>query len=212
MARKVKCANCGNQGTNETFFKVPINKAQTRFKYYCSEEEFEQVQDKLKAKEEEKAKKEEEKKKQAVHDEVEKEEYKDLISFVIDDILEYDRNMIFPTAMVKRIRKLRENFEYSIIKETFAQSADSIKWAIKNKGFSTEWHMVSYVMAIVEGNINDIYKKQKEIERLQARINANNHDIAAQFSLDDLTEQKPQQTKKHVKREGIKSFLEDDDI
>lgn len=212
MARKVKCANCGNQGTNETFFKVAMNKEGNRFKYYCNEEEYQQVQDKLKAKEEEKARRKAEAAKKAVHDEADKAVYNELISFVIDDILEYDRNMIFPTAMVKRIRKLRENFEYSIIRETFAVNKDSIKWAIKNKDFDTEWHMVSYVMAIVEGSINDIYKKQKEIERLQARINANNHDLAAQFSLDDLTEKKPQQTKQHTKKKGIKSFLEDDDI
>lgn len=211
MARKVKCANCGNQGTNETFFKVPINKEKTRFKYYCNEEEYNQVVQKIKDKENEKALKAEQQKQQAIHDEADKEAYKDLISFVMDDIIEYDSNMIFPTAMVKRIRALRQKFEYKVIKETFAQSKDNIQWAIKNKNFATEWNMVSYVMAIVEGNVNDVYKRFKEIERLEAKIEADSTNLAIQFALDDA-ERDVQTKPKHVKRKGLHDFLEGEDI
>lgn len=212
MARKVKCAVCKKEGTNETFFKVQIDKSGKKFRYYCEEAEYRKVQHEQKMKEEQKAQRIEEQKAKIVHDEVEKEEYKDLISFVIDDILEYDKHMIFPTAMVKRIRKLRENFEYKIIKEAFSQNKDSIRWAIANKDFKTEYNMVAYTMAIVEGTINDVYKKFKEAERLQAQLDANPHDWSAQFALDDLNEGKQIDKTKHKKKSGIGSFLEDDDI
>ena len=84
-----------------------------------------------------------------------------------EDIYGYEKGMVFPTSLISRLAKLREFYTYDVIGSAFAYSHDAIKWALSNKTFKNEFGKTSYIMAIVESNINDVYldSKRKESQK-----------------------------------------------
>jgi len=189
MARLVKCQRCGNKISSDMAFKNPINVEKTRFKYYCSEDEFNE------------AMKEEQIKL------IEQDKYKSLMSFVLENLLGYEKGMIFPSSLVKRIQKLRGFYTYEIIRETFDQCKDNILWAINNKGFESEFGMTSYIMTIVESKINDVYKTQRIREEIEKRSAHKTINTAIMNDVEMDT-----QVVKKKEKESILSFLGDDEL
>src|SRR5690606_21270911 len=118
---------------NTEMFKVATNVEQTRFKYYCNEDEYIAVERKKEADrlvkeamKEQKRKAEEEKKKDSA-------EYNDLMKYVVEDLMGYEKGMVFPVILVKKMRELRNFYPYSLIKQAFYEKSDAIKWAVNTK-------------------------------------------------------------------------------
>ncbi|MBG9689397.1 hypothetical protein ABD91_00435 [Lysinibacillus sphaericus] len=185
MARKVKCTYCKKEGSNETFHKEVIK---GRNKYFCNQIEYELFEMN-------------EAKKQA-----EKDEYNELMKWIMDTIYEYEKGMVFPRTLVTRITQLHKFYSYEIIKEAFNRNYEVLTWAIKNKDFANEFGMTCYVMTIVEGSINDIYldfkRNQSQIKKTD--ITANKVDI----DLYDEVISTPTMVSKNNK--DISQFLDDD--
>lgn len=173
MARKVKCAHCGKHGRSGEFHGVPKDDSRKRFTYYCSEDEYNLHE---KEQEEKRVAKEVlfiEKELKRLEKEKETKKYKDLIEFIMSEIYHYEEGMIFPSSLIKRIKKLREFYDYDIIKEAFTVSYDSIMWAMSNREFTNEYNKTSYIMAIVENKINDVYlevKRKKEQDKKAVQL------------------------------------------
>lgn len=180
MARRVVCQICKAEGTNETFFRVQDDNG--RNKYYCSQEEYENYIR-------------------------EQEERKRLLEYIALEILEYEDGQIVPPVMVKRINKLHEFYPYEVIHETFSRNKDSIHYWIKVKKFTNEYGMVAYVMAIIEGSINDVYKDWKFKKLQEQKRERNSVDI----DFEDVNHIFKQQENKET-NQGILAFLEEDDI
>lgn len=147
MTRKVKCVHCGEYGRSNDFFKVQKEGYKNRFSYFCSESDHQEW-----SKEQE-----------------EKEKFKKMIEYIAEDIYGYEKGMVFPTSLITRIAKLHKFYTYDTIRSAFAYSYDSIKWALSNKTFTNEFGKTSYVMAIVESNINDVYLESKRKESQKAK-------------------------------------------
>lgn len=145
MARKVVCKICKKKGESDTFYKVTNEKGLNS--YYCSKEEY---------------------------DEREREKNKryDLLKYVAEEVLQYEDGQIVPPSMVKRIEKLREFYIYEVIKEVFFLHKENIQYWIRTKDFSNEYGMSSYVMTIIESNINDVYKKWKRQQEQQMKMDS----------------------------------------
>lgn len=142
MARKCVCKICGNKGTTDTFYCVEDN---SKRKYYCNQEEYEQfINEKLKRDE--------------------------LIKYIAEDVFEYEEGQIVSPVLLKKIKELNGFYDYDVINECFKVNKDNIQYWIKTKNFTSEYNMVSYVMKIIEGNINDVYSKWKFRKKQQEKM------------------------------------------
>ena len=140
-----------------------------------------------------------------------KEEYEDYLSKqkIKNECIEYVAeviNMKFtPPAMIKLVNGLNQFYDYVVIKRAFKDNKDSIRWAIENKTFGSEFGKYKYIMSIVLNNIEKSYKaykkEQEEMERLFNKSVTNEVDI--EILNNDRTEVKVKQNS------DISMFLED---
>lgn len=177
MARKCICKVCKAQGDTDTFYKVREGNVN---KYYCNKEEYE-------------------------HNFKLKQQRKVLMEYVAIDVLGYEEGQIVNPVMVRKINELNKFYDFEVILETFKQCKENIHYWINNKNFANEFGMVSYIMKIVEGSINDVHAKWKHLKSVKAKQDVNNLDVNI---LNDIEEVKVSQKKK----EDILSFLDEEDV
>lgn len=161
MGRKAKCRACGKELSTNEAFKVTEGKVN---KYYCSQEEYEEIQ----------------------RDKQRKEEcFKYLEGFMKVPISKIAR---------KRINELHEYYSYEVIYRTIKFVEDRIRYAVENKKFNSEQAMVNYLIAIIENNANMVLKEyEKEIADFQKLFEKPKNDIDLDIinDLDDKPIAKP---------------------
>ena len=82
----------------------------------------------------------------------------------IFELFDIRKGMKISTIFFRKLAEL-EPYGYDVVYNTIEHNSVSIEWALNNKEFSSESGKVSYVMAIVQNNINDEYKfKQKQLK------------------------------------------------
>ncbi|WP_342532650.1 hypothetical protein MHB40_14460 [Lysinibacillus sp. FSL K6-0057] len=182
MARKVKCGYCKKEGTNETFHKEII-KGKNR--YFCNQTEFELFE-----------LNETKKQKEIV-------ERNDLMNWIMDEIYNYEKGMVFPNTLKSRVFKLLEFYPCTVVKESFVINYEVLTWAIKNKNLS-EFHMTCYIMSIVEKSINDIYLEFKRIQKQNDKVSEKSVDVQLFDEVSNST------VINHTNNKDISHFLEDD--
>lgn len=160
MARKVTCQICKKKGTSDTFFKVTDDKGKN--KYYCSREEYEQYIN-------------------------EREKREKLIKFIAKEILELEEGQIVNPILMKKINELHGFYDYDVIYECFKANKDTIKYWLSTKQFSSEYGMFSYVMKIIESNINDVYKQEEMKKWQEEKIKNNDIDVDLFNDMHELT-------------------------
>ena len=158
MARKCKCKICGKWLTTDIAYR------DEKGKYYCSQEEYEEIQ----------------------RDKQRKEEcFKYLEGFMRVPISKIAR---------KRINELHEYYSYEVIYRTIKFVEDRIRYAIENKSFNSEQAMVNYLIAIIENNANMVLKEyEKEIADFQKLFEEPKNDIDLDIlnSIDETPKGKP---------------------
>lgn len=110
--------------------------------------------------------------------EEEKIAWESLYYYVKNDILGYDENQSLPSNMVLRLKglltnkfmennniKSTANYSYQTILNTFKFCSPEIHKALKTKSWTSEQHKFNYILKIVEGNINNVYMRMKNIEK-----------------------------------------------
>ncbi len=183
MARKVKCTYCKKDGTNETFYKEVIK---GKNKYFCNQVEFELFEMN-------------ETKKQA-----ETEERNNLIQWIMDEIYNYEKGMVFPKTLNGRVSKLLNFYPVQVVKEAFVNNYEVLSWAIKNKDFTSEFHATCYVMTIVEGSVNDIYLEFKRNQKQIDKVSEKSVDVQLFDEVSNTT------VINNANKKDISHFLEDD--
>ena len=160
MARKYKCKckACGKELTTDIAYR------DEKGKYYCSQEEYEEIQ----------------------RDKQRKEEcFKYLEGFMRVPISKIAR---------KRINELHEYYSYEVIYRTIKFVEDKIRYAVENKSFNSEQAMVNYLIAIIENNANIVLKEyEKEIADFQKLFEEPKNDIDLDIlnSIDETPKGKP---------------------
>lgn len=177
MGRKCVCQICKKKGNTDEFYKLSKN---GKNKYYCSKEEYDQYQLNITKRYE-------------------------LLKFIAEDILEYENGQIVPPIMVKKIDNLSKFYDFEVIHKCFELKQNDIKYWIKTKEFDNEYGMSSYVMRIVENNINDVYEEWK---RKKQTIEKEKTELDVEI-INEVME-----TKTTVKKanNGILDFLDEEDI
>ena len=147
MARKVKCVYCKKEGTTDTCHKEVIK---GKNKYFCNIVEYEMYELN-------------EQRKQEIMT-----QRNELIIWIVTEYYNYETGMLFPKTLNKRLTPLFNFYPIDVIRETFINNHEIISWAIKNKEF-TEYGMTCYIMTVIEGSINDVYKnyaqRKQQIEK-----------------------------------------------
>jgi hypothetical protein len=177
MVRKVTCKLCKNKGDTDTFYKLTDEHGKS--KYYCNQEEYDNFMN-------EKLKREK------------------LIDFVVIDVFGYEEGQTINSILFKKLKDLNNFYDNDVIHECFKEHKDTIQYWIKTKGF-TEFNTICYVMKIIEGNINDVYKKWKIKKQQEVKQENNSVDLETLNQLDNHTKNK----KKNC---GIATFLDEEDM
>lgn len=111
------------------------------------------------------------------------EKWLELCNYVKTQVLQYDEHMKLPKFVILRLRGVAKGqfiannkaekhaeYPYSVVLLTFQASIVNIKQAIIMKEFKNEQNKFNYIMAIVENNINDVYKRVLKMEEANKKI------------------------------------------
>lgn len=109
--------------------------------------------------------------------EKEKQDWEELY-FYVKNLLGYDENQALSSTMVLRLKGLltnkfmengniesTANYSYETILNTFKFCSQEIHKALKTKSWTSEQHKFNYILKIVEGNINNVYMRMKNVEK-----------------------------------------------
>lgn len=140
----------------------------------------------------------------------------------IKELLNYDDIQKLPNSLVTRIQDLRngtvmqrgvgrvikskEGYTYQTILNTFLTLSEKIRWALENKDFNSEASKISYMMAIIDSNINDLVVQENTInhnDNIKIRNNLIN---------DDNENRKRKKVDYIPQSKGIAKFLDEDDF
>ena len=122
--------------------------------------------------------------------EKEKRDWEALYMYVKSNIMNYDENQALSSTMVLRLKGLLTNkfiengnikdganYSYEVILNTFKYCSPQIQKALRTNSWTSESHKFNYVLKIVEGNINTVYMKMKNVAK--AKEEAKNTTIEA---------------------------------
>jgi hypothetical protein len=127
-------------------------------------------------------------------------EYKNKCIDKMFEIMGYNPKMVLPTYFFKLLKKYEDGVGYEAVYNTMVSQTKSIVWALQNKNFGSETAKVLYIMAIIDNNVMDEYKKfvkeKRENNGLKTEI-INIEDINLQTKKQSVT--------------NISKWLEDED-
>lgn len=96
-------------------------------------------------------------------------EYRKQVVELIMEILGYEAGMKLPTIYYKKIEEYREPYGFEVLYECVKNQRSAIEWVLNNKEFKSEVQQGLYIMAVIQNNINDEFKrfkaKQKRIKK-----------------------------------------------
>lgn len=214
ISKEVTCKICGKKILKEEAYCVSrmylskkgkdAGNFKTQKKYYCSKEEYENV--------------EYEKMKEVCM-------WKELYNFVRIEVMKYSKNQSLPPLLISRIQDLRngsvilpkvgkikqskEGYSYEVILETFKKHLQNINFWISKKQFKNEQQKINYIMAIINGNINDIYNSKKETEKRTEQNIINEENVLPTINFQETNIQK---TSTKDKKQTLLDFLTDEDL
>ena len=98
--------------------------------------------------------------------------------FYVKNLLGYDENQALSSTMVLRLKGLLTNkfiengnikdganYSYEVILNTFKYCSPQIQKALRTNSWTSESHRFNYMLKIVEGNINNVYMRMKNIQK-----------------------------------------------
>ena len=108
--------------------------------------------------------------------------WEELYNYVNYKIMCYDKSML-SKQMVLRLKGMRENkyfqdkqediegiYPFEIILNTFKYCAIEIQKGLRINTFKDENHKFNYILKIVEQNLNTVYMRMKNVEKVEEKI------------------------------------------
>lgn len=112
-----------------------------------------------------------------------KQEWDELYEYVKKNIFNLDESQALPNEIRQRLLGLSRgkymannqsanNAKYSnkTVLNTFKFCCTDIQRALRNNNFKNEQHKFNYIAKIIENNINDVYKRMKDVEKSKKEI------------------------------------------
>ena len=123
--------------------------------------------------------------------EEEKRDWEELYFYVKNNIMGYDENQSLSSNMVLRLKGLltnkfmenkniesTANYSYKTILNTFKFCSPNIYKVLRTNKFTDEQHKFNYILKIVEKNINTVYMKMKNVEKVKEEAKSMTLDTA----------------------------------
>lgn len=124
----------------------------------------------------------------------EQEKWDALYSFVRTKVLGYDENQALSTNMVLRLKGMlsgkfmennalqdKANYSYDVVLNTFKYCMPDIQRALNTVSFENENHKFNYIMRIVDGNLNTVYMRMKQREKVEEESKKSDLSYAADY-------------------------------
>lgn len=135
----------------------------------------------------------------------ENEDRKLSIDIISSDFLDYQPGQVFPTILTKKLKEL-EFYGYDVILETIEKCRSSIEYSLRTKQFKNDQNRISYLMAIIKNNINDVYREhirnEKISEKQQVQVS----------NFEEVCEEEVINIGSKQRAKDISSFLEDEEL
>ena len=136
-------------------------------------------------------------------------EWEELYQYVRHSVLNYDENQSLSRNMVLRLKGLLNNkymannniadtanYSYGAVLNTFKYCMPSIQRGLRSNSFVDENHKFSYILKIVESNLNTVYMRMKNSEKSKEKTET--------MSMDNVTHSGANyQTKTHKTSEKL---------
>ena len=87
---------------------------------------------------------------------------KNLIRYISLEFLELTEGMKIPGFLLKKIKEYETPYGYSLLLSYLKENHELISRSLARISFSNDVRKIQYLFAIVDGNINTYYKKEKE--------------------------------------------------
>jgi hypothetical protein len=117
--------------------------------------------------------------------------------YYVKDLLGYDENQALSSTMVLRLKGLltnkfiennniesTSNYSYEVILNTFKFCSPTINKALKTNSWANEMHRFNYILKVVEGNINNVYLRMKNVQRTKEEAENTTIDTANHIGAD----------------------------
>ena len=147
-------------------------------------------------------------KNQQVYDEFvqNKQLYKQIISFIAVELMGYSSGQPFPPLIGKRLKEL-EFYDRKIIYATLLEIKENLIYAMAKNNFKNDSGKIAYIFAAIKNNINDVYKREIEKEKV-----ANKSKVASEKFVEQVTMFDINSEIKHTKQKvrDVSKFLEDE--
>ena len=117
-------------------------------------------------------------------------DWNELYDYVRYNVLGYDENQSLSRTMVLRLKGLLSNkfmannniddtanYSYKVVLNTFMFCIQDIRRGLMNGNFETESHKFNYVLKIVESNLNTVYLRMKNADKVKKEIENKKVDI-----------------------------------
>lgn len=134
----------------------------------------------------------------------EKKKLDELYNYVRINIFNYDENQVLPSFVITRLKGLchgkymannksknNANYSYETVLNTFKVCALDIYRILNTKTFKDDQHKFNYITKIIENNINDVYKKEKQTERIKEEIKNDNDSRVLDYVNNFKAEEEP---------------------
>ena len=194
---KFKCKYCKEIVDGKNAFKIPQNENNKRSMYFCNENEYLLYENDLKLKENQK-----------LLEQIEKDKFNELDIYIAVEILGNELGQIVPPLLKRRVKELRKNYEYEVIKLCFEYIKQDLNYFLTNTEFKDEQHKINYIMVVVKNTINDTYKiwkRKKELERT-----SNNISESLQVDVNEI--EQISNKKSNKQKNDISAFLSEEDL
>lgn len=129
--------------------------------------------------------------------------HKQLIDFVCYKLLDYQKGQKFPTSLTKKLKELSFYDDEVVLKTVQDYENDIVFW-LNKKGIDKEYGKISYIFAIINSHINDVYNQWKREKLTQEKNSQINQDTNIDIDINKIET-------KH-KEKDLSAWLEDDDI
>jgi hypothetical protein len=141
-------------------------------------------------------------KSQEIYDEYKKNAnlHRIIVDTIVNDFLNYQKGQIFPTILTKKLKEL-EFYPNEVIFNTIKKNHDTIQYWMNTKDFNSDIGKISYIFAIIKGNINDIYKQWKIEQNCINKKNNNDTNLIIDINMTE---------NKHEEKD-LRKWLEDDE-
>lgn len=110
-------------------------------------------------------------------------DWEELYEYVRTKVLGYDENQSLPRTVVLRLKGLTNNkfiannnikgtanYSFKVILLTFKFCMPDIQKGLRSISFQNEQHKINYILKIVENNLNTVYLRLKEKNKIKNEI------------------------------------------